>query len=116
MPGPQARGRRQSGRHAAGARARDDALTLHALLVERMRAGAGPVTYATAAGQVGRIPNGLGPVLDLLEQHCADRGEPNLAVLVVNAASGQPTKYAHLGQDWAAEQLRCATHAWTSGP
>ena len=116
MPGPPASGRRQAGRQAAGARARDDALTLHALLVERMRAGAGPVTYATAAAQVGRIPNGLGPVLDLLEQHCADRGEPNLAVLVVNAASGQPTKYAHLGQDWAAEQRRCATHAWTSGP
>jgi hypothetical protein len=98
---------------AAGTRARDDALALHAMLVERMRAGGGPVSYATAAAHVGRIPNGLGRVLDLLEQRCAERGEPNLAVLVVNAATDQPTKYAQLGQDWAAEQRRCATHAWT---
>ncbi|MGB7981417.1 MAG: DUF429 domain-containing protein [Candidatus Nanopelagicales bacterium] len=39
---------------------------------------------------VGRIPNGLGPVLDLLEQHCDARGWPNLAVLVVNKATRTP--------------------------
>lgn len=87
-----------------------DAATVHALLADRAYAGAVPVTYGEVGRHVGRIANGLGPLLDEVEQVCAGRGEPNLAVLVVNQTSGQPTKYARRGDDWAAEQARCVHH------
>ena len=103
--------RRPRPRHA-NQRAASDARELRALLIERIQSGEDPVTYAHAAARVGRIANGLGQVLSLLEQDCATRGEPNLAVLVVSHATGAPTKYASLGQDWVAEQHRCAQHAW----
>lgn len=44
-------------------------------------------------------------------QHCDLRGEPNLAVLVVNKATQTPSKYA--ADDWAAEQERCYGYDWT---
>ena len=87
-------------------------LALRSLLIARIHAAEGPVTYAEAAAHIGRIPNGLGPVLDLLEQHCDRHGWPNLAVLVVNKATRTPTKYAAI--DWPAEQERCSAHDWAS--
>ena len=94
------------------ARLEADMLALRALLIARIHSAEGPVTYAEAAAHVGRIPNGLGPVLDLLEQHCDRRGWPNLAVLVVNKATRTPTKYAAI--DWPAEQERCYAHDWAA--
>lgn len=87
-----------------------DAATVHTLLADRARAGAVPVTYGEVGRQVGRIAHGLGPLLDEVEQICANRGGPNLAVLVVNQASGEPTKYARRGDNWTAEQARCVHH------
>jgi hypothetical protein len=72
----------------------------------------GPVTYAEAAAEVGRIPNGRAAMLDRLEHDCAKRGEPNLAVFVVNKATGAPAKYASRAQDWHDEQSRCSSHVW----
>lgn len=91
-------------------RLRDDVASVHALLADHARSGAVPVTYGEVGRHVGRIANGLGPLLDEIEQLCDSRGEPNLAVLVVNQTSGEPTKYARRGDAWAAEQARCVRH------
>jgi hypothetical protein len=91
-----------------------DAHHVHTMLVERSRAGAAPVTYGEVAARVGRIANGLGPLLNEVENLCARRGEPNLAVLVVNQSSGEPTEYAHRCDYWRAEQQHCL-HYW-AGP
>lgn len=92
-------------------RLHSDASDVYALLVNRARSRAAPVTYAEVARHTGRIANGLGPLLDQVEYICAQRREPNLAVLVVNKTTGQPTKYVRRGDDWQAEQQRCIT-AW----
>jgi predicted RNase H-like nuclease len=94
-------------------RLQDDAIELRAMLIDRINQGLAPLTYAEAAGHVGRIANGLGPLLDELEMLCAVRGEPNLAVLVVNKATSEPTKYAGRGDAWRAEQRSCFAHAWS---
>jgi predicted RNase H-like nuclease len=101
---------RPNGRRGGAERRDKDMLSLRSLLIARVHAAEGAVTYAETAAHVGRIPNGLGPVLDLLERHCARRGEPNLAVLVVNKATGTPTKYASF--DWLTEQRRCFNFDW----
>ena len=85
------------------------------MLIERIHEGRTPVTYGEVAHRTARIANGLGPLLDGLEYDCAARGEPNLAVLVVNQDSGEPTKYARRGDDWRSEQQRCHRHTWQSG-
>jgi predicted RNase H-like nuclease len=111
---PRTSGSRPVPRHTGGARLGADTLALRILLIDRSQAGQGPVTYAQVADQVGRIPNGLRPVLDLLEQECARRGEPNLAVLVVKKATGTPTKYS--STDWEAAQECCRVYGWASDP
>jgi hypothetical protein len=94
-------------------RLRDDAAAVHCLLADKARAGTTTVAYGEVARHVGRIANGLGPLLDEVEQMCARRGEPNLAVLVVNQTTREPTKYARRNNDWAAEQARCVRHHQT---
>ena len=83
------------------------------MLIDHIVQGTVPVTYAEVAAHVGRIPNGLGPLLDQVADQCAARGEPNLAVLVVNKATGEPTKYADRPDYWPAAQQRCRDHQWT---
>ena len=94
-------------------RLRDDAAAVHSLLADKARAGS-TVAYGEVARHVGRIANGLGPLLDEVEDLCARRGEPNLAVLVVNQTTKEPTKYARRNNDWAAEQARCVRHHQTT--
>ena len=104
---------------AAGSTAQriaDDAVDVRAMLIDRLAQRTVPVTYGDVAAHVGRIPNGLGPLLDEVEHLCATRGEPNLAVLVVNNAAREPTKYATRGDDWQTEQQRCLNHEWPSQP
>jgi hypothetical protein len=61
-----------------------------------------------------RLDEGLlGRVLDQVEHPSARRSELNLAVLVVNKATGEPTKYADRPDYWRAEQQRCLTHDWS---
>jgi len=84
------------------------------MIIDSIAQGAAPVTYGKVAAHVGRIPNGLGPLLDELERLCAQRGEPNLAVLVINTTTREPTKYARRGHDWSSEQDRCLRHAWNT--
>jgi predicted RNase H-like nuclease len=102
---------------STASRLQDDALEARDLLVSSINHGAAPVTYAEVARHVDRIANGLGPLLDELETVCEKRGEPNLAVLVVNKTTREPTKYARRGDDWRAEQSACFAHAgnWPGG-
>jgi predicted RNase H-like nuclease len=100
----------------ATSRLQDDVLEVRAMLIDRINQGDVPVTYADVARHVDRIANGLGPLLDELETLCQKRGEPNLAVLVVNQTTREPTKYAHRDGDWRAEQRACLAHAWSQLP
>lgn len=83
------------------------------MLIDCIASGTAPVTYGVVAAHVGRIPNGLGPLLDEVANLCATRGEPNLAVLVVNTSTGEPTKYAGRHTHWHAEQQACLAHDWS---
>lgn len=98
---------------SAAQRLADDAAEVRAMLIDRIAQGTAPVIYGEVAGHVGRIPNGLGPLLDEVADLCAARGEPNLAVLVVNKTTGEPTKYADRPDYWRAEQRRCLAHTWS---
>jgi predicted RNase H-like nuclease len=114
---PSAHPRRLSAQHltmtpVATGRLQGDAEDVRALLIDRIAQGAAPVTYGDVASHVGRIANGLGPLLDEVERICTQRGEPNLAVLVVNKSTREPTKYAHHNDDWLREQERCLLHHW----
>ena len=102
-----------TGPGSAAQRLADDAADIRAMLIDHIVQGTVPVTYAEVAAHVGRIPNGLGPLLDQVADQCAARGEPNLAVLVVNKATGEPTKYADRPDYWPAAQQRCRDHQWT---
>ena len=49
------------------------------------------VTYGELSEMIGGLvaPRRMGPLLHMLDHDCAARGEPALAALVVNAASGE---------------------------
>ncbi len=63
------------------------------------------VTHGQASAAISRayIPQGMGPLLTALGHRCAERGEPNLAALVVDAADA-----AHV--DGAGERRRVWRH------
>ena len=109
----QASARKAAGPGSAAQRLATDAAEVRAMLIDRIAQGTAVVSYGEVAAHVGRIPNGLGPLLDEVADRCAARGEPNLAVLVVNKGSGEPTKYADRPDYWQAEQQRCRHHQWT---
>jgi len=91
-----------------------DAVDVRAWIIVSIAQGTAPVTYGEVAVHVGRIPHGLGPLLDEVERLCAQRGEPNLAVLVVNKTTREPIKCARRGHDWSSEQDRCLRREWNS--
>lgn len=105
--------RKVTGPGSATQRLADDAAEVRAMLIDCIASGTAPVTYGVVAAHVGRIPNGLGPLLDEVANLCATRGEPNLAVLVVNTSTGEPTKYAGRHTHWHAEQQACLAHDWS---
>jgi hypothetical protein len=63
---------------------------LRGRLIEAARSG-DTITYAEAAKAAGNryLPQGMGPILDVLAADCARRGEPRLDALVVAKSSGE---------------------------
>jgi hypothetical protein len=49
-------------------------------------------TYGDLVKLIGGAPNGQGPLLERVAQQCAERGEPDLTVLMVNR-SGLPGRF-----------------------
>ncbi|WNB87110.1 hypothetical protein [Cellulomonas sp. ATA003] len=78
-------------------------------LVEAAVAGE-TVTYGELREELGLryLVQGMGRLLDLLTEDCARRGEPSLASLVVNAATGEVGRNG--AGDAAAERERVVAH------
>jgi len=101
--------RRQSATAAALA---DPAVVTKAydLLAVVARAGF-RVQYGTLAKALGSpwTSRNLGPLLDAVAARCAERGEPSLDSLVLNARTGRPGA-GWSGRDPEGEQRRCHHH------
>lgn len=79
---------------------------IRAALIATAQAGA-TTSYGSLMAATGQpyLPQGLGPVLDVLTVDCARRGEPSLAALVVRRAE-QEVGDGYTG-DAAAERSAC---------
>lgn len=71
------------------------------------------MTYGELAKAIGfdaKVPlsHHMNRVLDVVSERCIDAGEPSLAVLVVNAETGEPGDGFTAGDlTWMAEARRC---------
>lgn len=72
------------------------------------------ITYGELSDAIGRsvLPRHMGPLLSMISHDCAARGEPDLAALVVSAATGE---VGTSDESWAPPHRRDCWERWGDG-